>query len=100
MHFSKQLHCDLYNIVLMLSLRNQAYEARIQLAVLDYNNHNRRDLAKNKDGNYTYHRKYRKAFKKWDTTATLESKKYQYVYSSTTESNMSLLLHTTKSISS
>ena len=66
----------LYNIVLMLSLRNQAYDARIQLAVLDYNNHNRRDLAKKKDGNYTYHRKYQKASKKWYTTATLESKKY------------------------
>ena len=56
--------------MILLSLRNHA---RIQLAVLDYN------LAKNKDGNYIYHHKYQKASKKWDATATLESKKYQYI---------------------
>jgi len=36
-------------------------------------------LAKNKDGNIIHHRKYRKSSKKWDATATLESKKYEYI---------------------
>ena len=91
------LTVTLYDIVLMLSLRNQAYDARIQFA---YNNHHRRDLAKKKDGNYIYHRKYWKASKKWVTTATLESKKYQYIppLLKAIHEEWSLSLHTTKSI--
>ena len=34
---------------------------------------------KSKDGDYIYHRKYRKSSKKCDVTATLESKKYEYI---------------------
>ena len=77
--------------MILLSLRNHA---RIQLAVLDYN------LAKNKDGNYIYHHKYQKASKKWDATATLESKKYQYIppLLKAIHEERSSSLHTTKSI--
>ena len=40
--------------------RNQAYQTRVQLAVLDYNSHLSREKAKNKDGIQMYNRKFRK----------------------------------------
>ena len=47
--------------------------------MLDHNNHNSREQQKNSSGEIVYHRKYRKQTKKWDTTPTLTSKKYEYI---------------------
>ena len=59
--------------------RNQAYQTRVELAVLDHNAHINRDFAKNKKGDFVYHRKYRKQSKKWDVTPTLTTKKFLYI---------------------
>ena len=63
----------------MLSNRNQAYDARIYLAVLDYNSHLVREKAVNKEGDIIYARKFRKQSRKWDATPTLVKKKYDYI---------------------
>ena len=59
--------------------RNQAYQTRVQLAVLDYNSHLSREKAKNKDGIQMYNRKFRKQTKKWDATPVFECKKYPHI---------------------
>ena len=59
--------------------RNQAYQTRIQLSILDHNKHCHREHMRSKDGNLLYHRKYRKQSKKWDSTPTLIRKKYEYI---------------------
>ena len=59
--------------------RNQAYQARIQLAVLDNNAHCTRDPAYNKSGAALYARKYRKQSKKWDATPIKKRKDYNYM---------------------
>lgn len=59
--------------------RNQAYHARIQLAVLDHNNHIDRQEAQNRDGGVIYARKFRKQTKKWDATPLMKSKEYKYI---------------------
>lgn len=59
--------------------RNEAYETRVRLAVLDHNAHVKRDHAKNRQGEIIYHRKYRKQSKKWDVTPTLKSKTFAYI---------------------
>jgi len=64
---------------LYLLHRNQAYQTRVQLAVLDYNSHLTREKAKNKDGIQIYNRKFRKQTKKWDATPVLECKKYPHI---------------------
>ena len=50
--------------------------ARIQLAVLDHNLHAKTGMAKNKNGEPIYSRRYRKQTKKWDVTPC---KKYDYL---------------------
>ena len=59
--------------------RNQAYQTRIQLAVLDYNAHLCRDKSVNKEGIEIYSCKFRKQTKKWDATPVLECKKYPHI---------------------
>ena len=59
--------------------RNQAYHARIQLAVLDHNHHIDRQEAHKKDGGAMYARKFRKQTKKWDATPIMTSKEYNYI---------------------
>lgn len=59
--------------------RNQAYQTRIQLAVLDYNAHLCRDKAINKEGVQIYNQKFQKQTKKWDATPLLECKKYPHI---------------------
>lgn len=59
--------------------RNQAYQARVQLAVMDYNAHLGRDKAKNKSGDIIYNRKFRKQTKKWDATPALKDKQFTYI---------------------
>ena len=54
--------------------RNQAYHARIQLAVLDHNHHIDKQEAHNKDCGLMYARKFRKQAKKWDATPLMMSK--------------------------
>jgi len=74
-HFSMHLIC-LLCLLKWLFVRNQSYNARIQLAVLDYNAHLDHGQAKNKEGNVIYNRKFQKQTKKWDATPSLVSKKY------------------------
>ena len=59
--------------------RNQTYHARIQLAVLDHNNHLDRDKAQNRKGKVIYARKFHKQTKKWDATPLMRDKKYTYI---------------------
>ena len=59
--------------------RNQAYQARIQLAVLDNNAHCLREPAHSRDGTAIHARKFRKQSKKWDVTPVKKSKEYSYV---------------------
>ena len=59
--------------------RNQAYQARIQLAVLDNNAHCLREPAHSRDGTAIHARKFRKPSKKWDVTPVKKSKEYSYV---------------------
>ena len=65
--------------IYVICSRNQAYQARVQLAVLDYNAHLGRDKAKNKAGNIIYNRKFRKQSKKWDATPTFKQKQFAYI---------------------
>ena len=51
----------------------------MQLAVLDHNFHTSRKSYTNKSGEPAFHRKYRKASKKWDVTPTMETKEYLYI---------------------
>ena len=59
--------------------RDQSYICRIQLAVLDHNNHLNQDKARNKQGDLMYARKFRKQTKKWDVTPVKERKEYSYI---------------------
>ena len=77
--FSLIIQINIFTTVYVYCNRNQGYEARVKLAVLDHNAHlERRHLTK-PDGTKIYHRKYRKQTKKWDITPVLESKKYDYI---------------------
>ena len=60
-------------------IRNQAYHARIQLAVLDYNSYLDREKAKNREGGVIYAWKFRKQTKKWNVTPLMNNKKYTYI---------------------
>jgi len=62
------------NLSISCGRRNQAYETRIHLAILDHNGHNQREKAKNTSGDLVYQRKYQKQSKKWDVTNVLEPK--------------------------
>ena len=59
--------------------RNQAYLARVQLAVLDHNAHSERKGAVDNKGEQLFHRKYRKQSKKWDVTPLKSNKTYKYI---------------------
>ena len=72
--FSKDVNCLLHIYYICKFFRNQSYQARIQLSVLDYNAHINRDKAKNKEGDTIYARKFRKQTKKWDASATWRKK--------------------------
>ena len=54
--------------------RNEVYNARIQLAVLDHNLHAKRGMARNSNGHQIYSQRYRKQTKKWDVTPRKEAK--------------------------
>ena len=69
---------SLYVAVSKYYFRDQSYITRIQLAVLNYNNHLNRQNAKNKEGELMYARKFQKQTKKWDVTPVKEHKKYSY----------------------
>jgi len=68
-----------YNLSCVYCCRNQGYEARIKLAVLDHNAHLQRTQVTNLKGDKIFHRKYRKQTKKWDVTPVLEDKKFEYI---------------------
>ena len=61
----------MFFIIFSLFKRNQAYDARIQLAVLEYSSHLEIEKAVNKEGDITCAHKFRKQSKKRDETATL-----------------------------
>jgi len=57
-----------------------AYQARIQLAVLDHNAHVNRNAKQHKQTHeYQYYRRYRKQTKHWDVVKVLEAKEYKYI---------------------
>ena len=62
-----------------MKCRDQAYLARVQLAVLDHNMHVEREIATTAEGDQRYHRKYRKQSKKWDVTPVKVKKDYKYI---------------------
>ena len=72
------MFCDPCHIDIFL-YRDQAFIARTQLAILDYNAHAKRDKYRNKDGNEVFHCKYRKASQMWDTTPAIKKKEYLYI---------------------
>ena len=51
----------------------------MRLAVIDYNAHVEREVARNREGDIIYHRKYRKQTKKWDVTPVRCRKDYTYM---------------------
>ena len=67
------------SFICVIYSRNQAYQAQVQLAVLDYNAHIGRDKAKNKAGDIIYNKKFRKQTKKWDATPALKEKQFAYI---------------------
>ena len=77
----------LHNLLLPLQMcypltgffRNESYIACIRLAVIDYNVHVERTIARNKEGDIICQRKYRKQTKKWDVTLVRCPKKYSYM---------------------
>ena len=56
-----------------------AYQTRVQLTILDHNNHLQRGKAVTKSGDIVFHRKYRKQSKKWDASPTMNRKTYLYI---------------------
>ena len=56
-----------------------AYQTRVQLTILDLNNHLQRGQAVTKSGDQLFHRKYRKQSKKWDTSPTMNRKTHDYI---------------------
>ena len=47
--------------------------------MIDYNAHVEREVARNREGEIIYHRKYRKQTKKWDVTPVRSRKEYPYM---------------------
>ena len=68
-----------YILLPYVFFRNQAYQTRIQLAILDYNSHLNRVQAQNKGGIQIHSRKFQKQTKKWDATPVMEQKKYPHI---------------------
>lgn len=62
-----------------MKCRDQAYLARVHLAVLDHNAHVGREIATTAKGDQRYHHKYRKQSKKWDVTPVKAKKEYTYI---------------------
>jgi len=71
--FCDPCHIDIFQY------RDQAFIARTQLAILDYNAHANRDKYRNKDGNEVFYRKYHKASKMWDAAPAIKKKEYLYI---------------------
>ena len=74
--FSKNIkYVDFMHII--YNFRNQSYQARIQLSVLDYNAHINRNKAKNKEGDIIYARKFRKQYQEMGCLSYTTEKKIQ-----------------------
>ncbi|XP_039539661.1 uncharacterized protein LOC120487527 isoform X2 [Pimephales promelas] len=72
------------NHILMYAAKRFAYSppvyrTRVLLAALDYNNHNHRQPARNKDGHKIYRRYFNKKSKSWSVYTTKEKKQYSYI---------------------
>ena len=69
-----------YILLLYVFFRNQAYQTRTQLSILDYNSHFSRDQAKMKGGIQIYNKKFWKQTKNGTyATPVLEQKKYPHI---------------------
>uniref|UniRef100_A0A1X7TSW2 Uncharacterized protein n=1 Tax=Amphimedon queenslandica TaxID=400682 RepID=A0A1X7TSW2_AMPQE len=62
-----------------IALRDEAYQARVQLAAIDHNHHIGRQPSRNNKGDLSYHRTYRKRTKRWDVVPFLEKKSYSHI---------------------
>ncbi|KAI8519210.1 hypothetical protein Bbelb_024670 [Branchiostoma belcheri] len=72
------------NHILMYAFKRYAfsppvYEARCQLAALDYNEHKDRAVWKAKDGYIKYKRRFQKKSERWSIYVPREPKKYLYI---------------------
>ncbi|XP_019630631.1 PREDICTED: uncharacterized protein LOC109474713 [Branchiostoma belcheri] len=72
------------NHILMYASKRYAfsppvYEARCQLAALDYNEHKDRAVWKAKDGHIKYKRRFQKKSERWSIYVPREPKKYLYI---------------------
>ncbi|XP_065131571.1 uncharacterized protein [Paramisgurnus dabryanus] len=72
------------NHILMYAAKRFAYsppvyKTRVLLAALDYNNHNHRLPARNKDGHKIYRRYFNKKSQIWSVYTTKEKKQYSYI---------------------
>ena len=77
--FYRTIYCYCNMCHLLIVFSNESYIACIRLAVMDYNAHAERPVARNKEGDIVYHRKYKKQTKKWDITPVRCPKKYSYM---------------------
>ena len=73
--------CHQYNCNHYVFNRQEAYKARIQLAIIDHNFHLGREkhVGPSGDQPFQYRRVYRKSSKKWDAIPVLEKKSYAYM---------------------
>nr|XP_055049509.1 uncharacterized protein LOC129435004 isoform X2 [Misgurnus anguillicaudatus] len=72
------------NHILMYAAKRMAYspfvyKTRTLLAAIDYNKHNQRLPARNRDGQKIYRRKYNKKSKSWSVYTMKEKKHYTYI---------------------
>ena len=77
--FQSVYTCCTRLLLLYVCCRNMAYQTRVQLTILDHNNHLQRGKAVTKSGDIVFHRKYRKQSKKWDASPTMNRKTYLYI---------------------
>ncbi|XP_029948188.1 uncharacterized protein LOC115388988 isoform X2 [Salarias fasciatus] len=75
---SFQNHVMMYTAKRM-SYTLDIYKARTCLAAIDYNKHNRRGPARNKDGHKMYRKSYNKKTTTWSVYTMKEKKSYSYI---------------------
>ncbi|XP_056433452.1 uncharacterized protein LOC130371638 [Gadus chalcogrammus] len=73
------------NHVLMYAAKRMGYtpfvyKTRTLLAAIDYNKHNQRQAARNREGHKMYKRSYNKKSKNWTVSTIKEIKEYSYIW--------------------
>ena len=79
MHITTVHYIYIIAMPFILLCRNEAYQAHIQLVVLDNSAHCLREQACNKVGTAIHACKFRKQRKKWDVTPVKKGKEYSYM---------------------